>query len=112
MLKQMTYHTTADTELVLCDASQGSQEFVLVSILISGGDNGGNITLKIDDFDALFTVGANDTISVSWPIVVPAGSKLIAIATGDGMKVSVSAYYRAATEPLDLYPDEDEVETV
>lgn len=108
----MTYHTTADTELVLCDASQESQEFLLVSILISGGDNGGNITLRIGAFDAWFTVGANDTIAISWPIAVPAGSKLIAIATADGMKVSVSAYRRAVTDLIYPYPEEDEVETV
>jgi hypothetical protein len=92
MLQQTVFNTKAGETITICGSADGSAEYVTASLFMNGGSNGGEITLAIADYSMIITVGADDHITIPWPITVPAGGELKATATSDNMQISVSAY--------------------
>jgi hypothetical protein len=63
-----------------------------MSILLNGGENGGEVTLNFSTgFSAGFTIDAGDTIVLDNKINLPAGASFSVNATASGIKVMVSA---------------------
>ena len=91
MLKNFVVSTVANSDVTVCSATTG-KELCISSIMINGGDNGGEITLAFSTgFNAVFTVDAHDIIILDNKITIPEGASFTVNATTDGMKVMVSA---------------------
>ena len=91
MLKNFVATTTAESDITICSAGSG-KELTIMSIMINGGENGGDVTLKFSTgFSAGFTVNTEDTIVLDNKICLPSGSNLKVNCTTDGVKIMVSA---------------------
>ena len=92
MLNNYTYTTTssdATTAATLCAAAEG-KEITVLSIMINGGEEGGDITLMIDNYKMAFTIAAEDTIVLDHKIVVVKDKPLQVTASTAGIKLCVS----------------------
>jgi hypothetical protein len=89
MLNNYTYVLSNEVEQVVCQASQ-NKELTILSIMINGGSDGGEIKLLINNFDMTFTVASEDTIILDHKIALGSGQSLKALSVGDGIKISVS----------------------
>ena len=91
MLKNFVATTTADSEVLVCSAGSG-RELSIMSIMMNGGENGGDVTLIFSTgFTCGFTIDAEDTIVLDNKINLPTGTNLKVNSTTDGVKVMVSA---------------------
>jgi chorismate synthase len=89
MLNNYTHILANEVEQIICQAAQ-NKELTILSIMINGGSNGGEIKLLIDNFDMSFTIAVEDTIILDHKIALASGQSLKAISVGDGIKISVS----------------------
>lgn len=91
MLKNYVATTVENADVTVCTADAG-KELTIMSIMINGGENGGDITLKFSTgFEAGFTIDADDTIVLDNKICLPSGTNLKVNCTTAGVKVMVSA---------------------
>lgn len=90
MLKNYTLVTTANEEATVCTAAS-SKELSVLSIMLNGGENGGEITLKIGTFDFSFSIAENDVVVLDNKLTLTSGQSLTVLATTAGIKVFVSA---------------------
>jgi hypothetical protein len=89
MLNNFTFILNENQETTICQASS-TKELTILSIMMNGGENGGEIKLMIGNFDMSFTIAADDTIVLDHKIVIAAGQSLKAISISSGIKISVS----------------------
>lgn len=90
MLNNYTYTvTTADEVYELCSAAN-NKELTVLSIMINGGEAGGDVTISIGDYQMAFTIAKEDTIVLDHKIVVVSGFPLKVKASAAGIKLSVS----------------------
>ena len=91
MLKNFVATTTENSDVTVCSAGEGT-ELSIMSIMLNGGENGGEITLNFSTgFSAGFTIDAGDTIVLDNKINLPAGAGFSVNAAVSGIKVMVSA---------------------
>ena len=91
MLKNFVATTTENSDVTVCSAGEGT-ELSIMSIMLNGGENGGEITLNFSTgFSAGFTIDAGDTIVLDNKINLPAGASFSVNAAVSGIKVMVSA---------------------
>lgn len=91
MLKNFVATTTENSEVTVCTASSGT-ELSIMSIMLNGGENGGDVTLNFSTgFSTGFTIDAGDTIVLDNKINLPAGAGFSVNAAVSGIKVMVSA---------------------
>lgn len=91
MLKNFVVTTVANSDVTVCSAASG-KELCIASVMINGGNSGGEITLAFSTgFTAAFTVDAHDIIILDNKINIPEGASFTVNAATDGMKVMVSA---------------------
>jgi hypothetical protein len=90
MLNNYTYTvTTADTDYELCSAAKG-KELTVLSIMINGGEEGGDVTISIGDYQMAFTIAKEDTIVLDHKIVVTNSFPMKVKASAAGIKLCVS----------------------
>ncbi len=91
MLKNFVANTTENSDVTVCTASSGT-ELSIMSIMMNGGENGGEVTLNFSTgFSAGFTIDAGDTIVLDNKINLPTGASFTVNATASGVKIMVSA---------------------
>ena len=91
MLKNFAATTTENSDVTVCTASSGT-ELSIMSIMLHGGENGGDVTLNFSTgFSAGFTIDSGDTIVLDNKINLPTGASFTVNATASGIKVMVSA---------------------
>ena len=91
MLKNFVATTTENSDVTVCSAGEGT-ELSIMSIMLNGGENGGEITLNFSTgFSAGFAIDAGDTIVLDNKINLPAGASFSVNAAVSGIKVMVSA---------------------
>ena len=91
MLKNFVATTTAESDITICSADSG-KELTIMSIMMNGGENGGDVTLKFSTgFTCGFTIDAEDTIVLDNKINLPTGTNLKVNSATDGVKIMVSA---------------------
>lgn len=91
MLKNFVAKSTANTDVTVCTAAEG-KELSIMSVMINGGANGGDITLKYPNgFTAGFTIAAEDTIFIDTKVNLPPDTSLAINATAAGISVMASA---------------------
>lgn len=90
MLQNFTATSTADTAVTIIPAQ--SNELLLLSLFLNGGENGGDVTITYPNgFTAGFTIAAEDTILLDSQVAIPAGSTLSFTASDAGIKAMASA---------------------
>ena len=91
MLKNFVATTVENSDVTVCTASSGT-ELSIMSIMLNGGENGGDVTLNFSTgFTCSFTLDAYDTVVLDNKINLPTGASFTVNATASGIKVMVSA---------------------
>ena len=91
MLKNFVATTVKDADVTVCSAESGT-ELSIMSIMVNGGENGGEIHLNFSTgFTAGFSVSAHDVIILDNKINLPNGASFVVNASEDGLKIMVSA---------------------
>lgn len=91
MLKNFVATTTENSDVTVCSAGAGT-ELSVMSIIINGGENGGDITLNFSTgFSMGFTISAEDSITLDDKINLPTGESFSVNANATGIRVMVSA---------------------
>jgi hypothetical protein len=91
MLKNYVATSVANSDVTVCSVASG-KELSIMSVVINGGADGGDITLKYPGgFTAAFTIAAGDTIFLDTKVNLPSGASFAINATSDGIKVMASA---------------------
>ena len=91
MLKNFVVTTVENSEVTVCSAGEGT-ELSIMSIMLNGGENGGDVTLNFSTgFSSGFTIDAGDTIVLDNKINLPTGASFTVNATTSGIKVMASA---------------------
>ena len=93
MLKSHNATLAANTSATLLTVTSGHEELV-VGARISGGANGGTVTLtknngSADVFAETYTVGAGDVLSLDFKAAFPAGYLWKAISDTAGVQIDV-----------------------
>lgn len=89
MLQNFTATSTANSTVNIIPSQ--SNELLLLSLYLNGGENGGNVTINFPNgFTAKFTIEAEDTVALDSKIAIPAGSVLSFNADAAGIKAMAS----------------------
>ena len=92
MLKNFVANTTENSDVTVCTASSGT-ELSIMSIMLNGGENGGEVTLNFSTgFSAGFSVDAGDTIVLDNKINMPAGASFTSPRFCNGIGSGVGSF--------------------
>ena len=90
MLKSYVVNSVANEEVQICGTRDGI-DLTIMSVLVNGGEEGGNFTLKLGDYQEKYTLDADDTMVLDHKIMLGADQTYSIIAEVNGISVCVSA---------------------
>lgn len=99
MLKSYIGKTIANELVTLC-GTRKDKDLTIMSLLINGGEEGGDFTLSIGDYQEKYSIDAENTVAFDHKIMLGPEQSLTVLGQIDGVTFCVSAIESTTNEDL------------